>query len=267
MSLEELPPLLSAAYAWHRALGNEIIETPFATFVVNAAHPNVWMANHVGRVVAESTTDIDGLLSEMERRFAHCAHRAVVADCCTPDAFVARLAFEDYVEQSVTLQMVLRGPLKTGPNPDVKIRRVASEGDWSDLRRLIEIDSTEGAKSTHGSLPPDVVAGLFEGHRRKRPAQQFFLGEIAGEACGYGSAVVCPDGVGLLEDYFTLPEFRGRGVASAILRHGVAHLEKNACRVLFLGALPDRPAKRLYAKLGFAPVMLTREWAKTKGAH
>jgi GNAT superfamily N-acetyltransferase len=264
MSSADLTSLLSAAYAWHRALGNETVETPLANFVVNREHPRVWIANHVSRVVASSPTEIDGLLREIESRFAHCDHRAIVADRFTPEAFVARLASDDWVEQSVTLQMVLEESLAAAPNPTVVIRPVRTQNDWDEFRRLVEIDSMEGARSSHGSLPPDVVDGLFDGHRRKRAAQQFFLGETAGAACGYGSAVICPNGIGLLEDFFTLPDFRGRGVASAILGRGVAHLKANGSRVIFIGALPDRPAKRLYAKLGFSPVMLTREWAKTR---
>jgi len=34
------------------------------------------------------------------------------------------------------------------------------------------------------------------------------------------------------------------------------------CETLFLGALADEQAKRLYARLGFRPVGLARTWVK-----
>ena len=50
---------------------------------MNEAHPRVWSANHVSRVAASAQAEIEAVMAEMERRFAHCRHRAVVTDCFT----------------------------------------------------------------------------------------------------------------------------------------------------------------------------------------
>ena len=111
-------------------------------------------------------------------------------------------------------------------------------------------------------MPEDVVRGLVAGYRKKSPVARFFIAETRNEPCAYGSAVECPDGIGMLEDFFTLPRFRGRGFASAIVAHGVDHLRARGCRSVFVGALVAERAKHLYAKLGFAPSMISTEWVK-----
>jgi predicted GNAT family acetyltransferase len=39
-------------------------------------------------------------------------------------------------------------------------------------------------------------------------------------------------------------------------------LRASNCHTIFLGALAGEAAKRLYARLGFRPVMLARTWVK-----
>lgn len=196
----------------------------------------------------------------MEERFAHCEHRAVVTDCFTPPSFVARLAFDGYREETPVIQMVLLDELTPIALTSITLRVVNSNADWSCLKQLVEIDFKEGLRTGHKELPLEVVRGIVDGYRRKSPVQQFFIDEIDDLPCAYGSAVECPNNLGMLEDFFTLPEFRGRGIASAIVSHCVGHLRKKASRSIFIGALMTERAKRLYAKLGFTPLMISREW-------
>ncbi|MFN7130429.1 MAG: GNAT family N-acetyltransferase, partial [Brevundimonas sp.] len=59
---------------------------------------------------------------------------------------------------------------------------------------------------------------------------------------------------------YTLPGYRGRGVASAIIKHCVDVLRRAGNEVVFMGAhITERP-KYLYNRLGFNPLMLTREF-------
>ena len=64
----------------------------------------------------------------------------------------------------------------------------------------------------------------------------------------------------MVEDVFTHPDYRRRGVATALVEHGV-----DACRaegaggVLLSAFAPDTP-KRMYAALGFRPVMALRSY-------
>jgi len=260
--LDELRDAISLASAWHRAFGNAVFETALATFVVNEAHPCIWSANHVSRVRASTRPEIEAVLAEMESRFAHCRHRVVFTDEFTPPAFVARLSFAGYREQTPVIQMALLEELTPTTSADVTLRPVGRESDWQRLRGLVEADFNEGLRAGRKSMPPEVVSGLFEGYKRKRQVAQFFIAEAGEFPCAYGSAVECPNKIGLLEDFFTLPSFRQRGIASTLLGQCVGRLRERGCRSVFIGALATESAKHLYAELGFTPLMISREWVK-----
>ena len=88
-----------------------------------------------------------------------------------------------------------------------------------------------------------------------------------GQPVAYGAVAVAPGGVGMVEDVFTLPERRGRGVASAMIAAFVEDARRRGCDTVFIGALADEAAKRLYRRLGFAPVALARSWVKDVSAR
>jgi GNAT superfamily N-acetyltransferase len=71
-----------------------------------------------------------------------------------------------------------------------------------------------------------------------------------------------PNGIGMIEDLFTLPQSRRRGIASALIAHFDRELRAVGCDAVFLGAIADEEAKLLYYNLGFRPVTLTRCWVK-----
>jgi GNAT superfamily N-acetyltransferase len=66
----------------------------------------------------------------------------------------------------------------------------------------------------------------------------------------------------MIEDLFTLPVARGRGVARGMIAGFVERLQGAGCRTVFLGAVADDWPKRLYARLGFRPVTLARTWVR-----
>ena len=62
-----------------------------------------------------------------------------------------------------------------------------------------------------------------------------------------------------VEDVYTAPESRGRGFASALVSHAVTSAQEGGAEFTFIVADDDDWPKRLYARLGFAPV--GRKWA------
>jgi ribosomal protein S18 acetylase RimI-like enzyme len=62
------------------------------------------------------------------------------------------------------------------------------------------------------------------------------------------------DGVGQVEDVFTLPDYRGRGLARALVLRGVAESQAAGNDLTFLVADADDWPQRLYEKLGFETV-------------
>lgn len=260
VSLTDELSRVSAAYHWHRALGNICVEGAFCQFVKDPDHPDVWSANHVAGVRAETEKDIAAVFHDMERHFTHCAHRLVSTDPLTPPNFIAHLAMRDYRELTPTLQMVLSGDLTPIDLPAVTVTHVETKSHWRQIESLVRADHREGARTHRTTLSEQVSRGIVAGMRKKSGPCAFFLAVAGGEPCAYGAAVRCPNGLGMVEDIFTLPAYRGRGIASAMIGHCVRTLRAAGQGDTFLGAhIAERP-KHLYQKLGFAPLMLTREF-------
>lgn len=251
---------IADAYAWHRALGNECIRSAHCQLVIDRQHPSVWSSNHVSRVRADTETEIHAVFDAMDQAFGHCRHRFVSSDCFTPPQFLAHLALRDYRELTPTLQMVLLGDLAPVNAPRLSLRQARQDRDWEIVGQLVRADHDEGARTNHAILADEVSHGIVEGFKRKSGPCTLYLVSIEGIECAYGMAVRCPNGLGMVEDLYTLPGHRGRGIASAIIRHCVDVLRQEGCEAVFLGAhITERP-KYLYNRLGFKPLMLTREF-------
>ncbi len=91
---------------------------------------------------------------------------------------------------------------------------------------------------------------------------QFFPACEVGVDCAYGAVVFCANGMGIVEDLFTLPSFRKRGIATAIIARATAFARDQGAEQILIGALASEPPKRLYAALGFSPVCVIREYIK-----
>ena len=251
----------AAACAWYSALGHTVVRTPFCAVVVDQDHPTVWSSNHVAEITAVTPVQIDAVLAEMTLRLAHCAHHVVATDCFTPPTFVARLLLDGYDALTPVVQMVLQGDLApTRPSP-ARICPVLSDEDWRTLHVLVEADHLEGAR-TAGALDADVTRGIVDGYRRKAGPCQFFLASVDGQPRAYGSAVVCPEGIGMVEDLFTLPEHRRQGLCSALIAHCVEYARAAGCGPMLIGARATDAPKRLYARLGFTPLFVARDFVK-----
>ena len=257
-AMRELEQIVNT-YTWYQAYGNQTDAQPHAHYVTNPEIPQIWVANHVSQVRASASTDIEAVLHTMERAFAHCSHRMVIVDPFTPETFVARLALSDYHELTPTLQMVLEGPLSRGGS-ELQLREVHSEDDWRELYRLVRADHLEGKRTHHLELDESVTRDMVTGYRAKSAVQQFFLAQHEGVICGYGSAIVGPYGMGIIEDLFTAQAHRRRGIATALIAHGVSYARSRGMGPMLIGALVSEEAKALYAALGFSPRCLTRQY-------
>jgi GNAT superfamily N-acetyltransferase len=107
-----------------------------------------------------------------------------------------------------------------------------------------------------------VTDGIVASYQAKSPIGRFYLVTLGGKAVAYGSLAAGPHGAGIIEDLFTLPSHRGRGIASGMIAAFTRLLQDEGCGTVFLGALVGERARHLYAKLGFRPVLLTRTWVK-----
>jgi GNAT superfamily N-acetyltransferase len=140
------------------------------------------------------------------------------------------------------------------------VERVCTAYAW---QRALDHDTVRDPLG--GTIPVEVTRGMVAGYRQKAPAYQCFLAREDGVDCAYGAGVLCENGIGMVEDLFTLPAFRQRGIATAIIARAITHVRQQGAEQILIGAHATEPPKRLYAALGFAPVCITREYIKHIG--
>jgi len=253
--------LIAEAYRWQRRLGHDAIELDCCGIVADAAHPDLWDASHADNVTAESDGEIDAVLAAMDAHLGHSDWRVVHSDCFTSERFLARLACIGFIERPVVVQM-LCAQLAPVRNAGAEIAEIADAAGWRALTALVRRDVEEGKRTGHLDLDRDFAGAMVASYRAKRPHYRFHLALLDGRAVGYGAMVAAPNGMGMIEDLFTLPEARGRGIASSLIAHFDRTLRAAGCAGVFLGAMADEEAKSLYFKLGFRPVMLARCWVR-----
>jgi GNAT superfamily N-acetyltransferase len=258
----ELLRLVCETYESYFELGNERVELPHARLVRNRETPDVYDANHLSRVRARTPREIEGLLASAEREFADFAHRAVACDPFTPAPFEARLALEGYAPQP-TLQLVLEGELRALP-PEIEIHRAESESDWRAVARLTRLDHQEQARlQVRPDYPEQLTLDMVAVRRAKSPDLRFWLAGSEGETCAFFSSWPGHNGVGMVEDLFTHPDFRHRGIATALIARAVGDARERGARAVLIGARPDDAVKRMYVSLGFRPICLTRSYVRS----
>lgn len=248
------------AYRWQRGLGHPVVQTAYARLVANPDHPEAWDANHADAVTAETRDEIEAVLAAMDEHLAHSPWRVVHTDPFTPDAFVARLALDGFEAQAPVIQMQLEGEVRAPPA--TALRPVETEADWNALAALVRRDHAEGARTGGAIHSADVTDGIIAGYRAKDGPYRFHLALEDGEPVAYGALAAAPSGAGMIEDLFTLPTYRRRGIASGMIAAFANDLRSRGATCVFLGAMAGEPARLLYAKLGFRPVMLTRCWVR-----
>ena len=82
---------------------------------------------------------------------------------------------------------------------------------------------------------------------------RLFAGEADGRLVAH-TELYCEDGVGQVENVFTLPDYRSRGLARSLVLHAVAESHAAGIEFTFLVADADDWPQRLYEKLGFETV-------------
>jgi ribosomal-protein-alanine N-acetyltransferase len=122
----------------------------------------------------------------------------------------------------------------------------------ADLPRVLAI---ERASFASDAWPREFFAGLLEECPRL-----FLVGSVEGRVAGYGAAVVRGEAAELVS-VAVGPRYRGRGVASALIRRVLALLRREAGRQCWLTVRPgNRRAIRLYRAFGFIRVRRVKDY-------
>ncbi len=261
MSEPELLGRACATLTGYFELGNRVLEAPGARFVRNPQYPLVYDANHVCAARASTPQALDELLRAVEDEFAELRHRQFKCDPRTPPALEARLVLEDYVVSS-EVQLLLEGELQVDP-PELEIRLCESDGDWEELEQLTRADHDEEARKFGRPVyPREVSAQMVAVRRGKCPPLRFWIARVDGRDCAFFSSWPGTNGVGKVEDLFTLPGVRGHGVGTALIAHAVRDARERGAGPVLIGALTDDTPKHMYAALGFRPLCVLREYLK-----
>jgi ribosomal protein S18 acetylase RimI-like enzyme len=241
------------------ALGCEQFEAEGAAFVRNRSLPAIRDANHVSHVTASTANEIDRLLAKADQEYDGIRHRAFFLDHRTPPQFIAKLAFEGY-QRNDFLVMLLEGELAGAAKPyDIKL--VDSDVDWQMYADLREIDFTEYAEEGSATVDWNAEATL-RFRRSKEPPVRFWLAYEDDKPVSYLASWEGPDGVGQVEDLFTHPDYRRRGIATALIHHGVADVREHGAGPVIIVADPADTPKDIYAALGFRPIALKQIYWK-----
>ena len=257
MSSRELLERVHETLLGYLELGHQIEVRPGFQAARNERCPDVYDANFASGVRAQSSEDIDALLADADRVFSQKGFRQFVLGPETPPVFEARLDLLGYRDKP-TLELLLEDELRATPKP-FEIRPVGSDADWASLARLQRLDDLDGAvREQREPWSKEVSAQLSAARRAKAPELRFFLARVDGVDCAFFSSWPGRNGLGKVEDLFTLPEFRRRGIATALIARTVADARERGAGPVVIGADPGDTPKALYAMLGFRPVCLSR---------
>ena len=245
-------------------LGNERWRAHGATFIRNRTTPRRYDSNNVGLVRAESEEDIAAVFEELEVTFAGFNHRMVHTDALTPRAFEARLAMEDGYKTEQFVVHVLEGELRLPPAPKIEVREVVSEDDWQAYQALDELWWRESGESEalFGPYDRELHDEMMVSKRLKNPMARSWFAIADGAPRAFFSSWPGENGVGMVEDLFCHPDYRRRGLATALIRRCVDDArERGAGPVLITSNIGDSP-KHMYAAMGFRPLYVARTWTR-----
>jgi GNAT superfamily N-acetyltransferase len=247
------------SYARYLALGNRTELRPAANFVSNPGLPRLWDANHLSCVRAAHDAEIRALLEAASAHFAALDHEYFILDPLTPQAFEARLV-QRGLNSSAELELLLEGPLApVSAVAGLEIRLAESDADWETIGVLSRKEEVEEAdKFQREALRPDITQGLVASRRDKSPEVRTWLARSAGVDCAHLSSWPGQNGVGKVEDLFTLPAYRHRGIASALIAHCVADARERGAQEVLIGAMPADTPRLMYEALGFRPYCVMR---------
>ena len=260
MTISPVVQRVAEARRWTRLLGSTPIVAQGATIVTTPAHPDFWDGNFAMLDPGtDPAFDPRDALAALDAAMPHSRWRVVIADAIDPPDTEAVLALADFAPRPADIEMLCDSEIiLPHPPAPIRLRAVSNDGDWAALDALVRIDHAEGKRT--GPISDAVGNALIADMRADAPPGTYMLIALDGHDIGYGYIVACPNGLGMIDNLFTLPSARGQGVMSSFIAVAVGELRAHGCDAVFLDAHADDQPKHLYARLGFKPIALTRRW-------
>jgi GNAT superfamily N-acetyltransferase len=204
---------------------------------------------------------VDALFERVELEYEGIPHRRFDCDFSTAPAVEARLALEGY-ECSEALLMLLEGELRSNPRPDIDVRPISDEGMWAIFFELHAMDWVEYRGRIMERGATDVGEAMAQRVRDGSPPMRYYMAYADGQPRAYFGAWDGIDGMGQVENLFTHPDYRHRGLATALIVRCVADCRERGAGPVLIVADPSDTPMRMYASMGFRPLALKREWRR-----
>ena len=95
------------------------------------------------------------------------------------------------------------------------------------------------------------------------PPVRYWLAFAEDGPRAFFSSWTSSDGIGVLDYLFTHPDYRHRGLATALVHNCVADSRARGAGPVALEADPAGTPKHMYAAMGFRPLSVSHEYLKT----
>ena len=247
-----MDPDLQRTIAFERAIlgrvSTRLVPFTWGTAYLNDGYRSRWDSNLLW--VERPGAPADALAAEADRVLGGVglAHREIrVDDDAFGGAIEGDLRRSGYGADRLEVMALRRTP---APRPGSE-RIPTEEVDLSEVRPALE---TVLRREPYGDSE-DVVRMLadFRGELTRHAGARFFCARVGGEIVSMCELYV--DGaIAQVEDVNTLEEFRGRGLARAVVRAAVDEARRGGAELVFIHALDADWPKHLYATIGFDPI-------------
>jgi len=240
---------------------DHIEEFPWGELVVTPSLSRVYDANFA--IVSRWDGSAGDLETEMQRvqaaaGFAH--RKTVIPRRATAEPLWDAIERQGWDFAGRYVLMAHRRPADRAADPGVEVVGVG-DVDWAQGRGAIL--ETEG----HGS-DPEVARQLLELDRRLAHSMdvRHLAGVVDGKVVSY-AGLYLEDGVAQIEDVATLPSFRNRGLARAVVLHAVEEAYRAGAQLVFLVADEADWPRKLYERLGFDWIGLEHVFGRSARQH
>ena len=202
---------------------------------------------YLNAVRLESALDPDAVEALAERVQAGLRHRRVeVADESVAERLAPVLAQRGWeVGRLLLLGRDGQAPPPEAPHP-------AEEVPYGHVRALRE----EWIRAAPWATDEELIEQVLEADRlllTATPTRSYAVFD-AGRAVAYCLLLESGDGAGLVEDVYTTPSARGRGLAASVVALALSASRAAGHDVTFVPTDADGRARALYERLGFRPL-------------
>ena len=213
----------------------------------NDGYPRRWDSNFLW-VDPPGRADATDLIDAAERMLGGIglAHREIRVD---DDAYGASLVPAFRAAGYNTDRLVVMAS-RADPKPS-ETGVLVEEVDLDSLRPTREIITRREPWGTNEETVQMLVA--FSGELVRQVGARFYCARVEGDIASVCELYLVGD-VGQVESVYTLEEFRGRGLARAVVRHAATVARSEGAELVFIQALDEDWPKELYAELGFQPI-------------